>query len=197
MEVAGSYLQQYKAHARSCMNIEKVLVSVGAPRQNSTRTWEWDIQCESKKISAPRARFSQRLRILNQNLARLLHGVPSFIESKWMTKFYSLLSNFDKVMPTKRYCPVNFYISLKNAKNCDMSATAWPIFTKFAHVHWCRMGLSNALPVTNFNFKNPRWQRSILHHYEMSRFSIFKMLAVRILDFDINETTSSCHICRH
>ena len=31
----------------------------------------------------------------------------------------------------KRHHLVNFYISLKNTKNCDISATVWPISTKF------------------------------------------------------------------
>jgi len=41
---------------------------------------------------------------------------------------------------------------LENRKNCDISATVWPVFTKFG----------------TLNFKNPRWRTAAilkpLHH---------------------------------
>jgi len=50
---------------------------------------------------------------------------------------------------------------LKNLKNRDISATVWPIFTKFGTM--IQNGLLTALTIKNLNFKNPRcWTAAIL-----------------------------------
>ena len=51
---------------------------------------------------------------------------------------------------------MNFYASLENVKNCDISAAAWPINKKFG-----MMVHNNDLEykaVKNFNFENWSWQ---------------------------------------
>ena len=74
-----------------------------------------------------------------------------------ITQFYWVISTLTKLYRINRDYLVNFYISLEYLKNCDISATVWQISTKFG-----RLMLNVSLKytaVTNFSFKNPRWQR--------------------------------------
>ena len=48
-----------------------------------------------------------------------------------MTKFYSIISNSDKVCHIKRDHLVNFTFHFKKYGKCDISETVRPIATKF------------------------------------------------------------------
>jgi len=87
------------------------------------------LQCESKILPPPylQAMLRQQLKIYKK-----IDACCWFISAQ-ITKFYSIISDYvcDKVMPYEARSSSNFLHFTTNAKNSDISATVWPVSTKF------------------------------------------------------------------
>jgi len=111
------------------LSVKKVLKSVKNWQNyghESVAPFYFDPPCTvSQKKLPPPLKFSgnifKQLRIFRYNFTRLLyvHICEIFIQSPLtMTQLRHI----------KRDHLVNFYVSLKNAKNCDILAIAWPTY---------------------------------------------------------------------